>query len=79
VVIVFYQPQQPPRRWFANIRCITGGWKTAFQFGYFGQVLIFSKRNLIIFRPFAFGTKLTNLNTNPKYLLKKNTNPKPKN
>jgi hypothetical protein len=56
----------------------------------FGEVLIFSKiKKLIIFGP--FGKKLRNLNTNPKYLLKKiqiqnitnlniqtQTNPKPK-
>jgi len=43
----------------------------------FGPVLIFSKIIIIIIIIFGpFGTKLTNLNTNPKYLLKENTNPK---
>jgi hypothetical protein len=31
----------------------------------------FKKKNKKIFETFAFGTKLTNLNINPKYLLKK--------
>jgi hypothetical protein len=68
---------------------ITGSLRIVFEFGLvFGQVLI-SKKKINNFWP--FGTKLTNLNTNPKYLLKKiqiqtttnlnnqiQTNPKPK-
>jgi len=43
------------------------------------RILSFPKNTLIILDLLLFGTKLTNLNTNPKYLLKKkNTNPKHK-
>lgn len=47
---------------------ITGGLKTAFWFGLW-EGFNFFKIIIIIFGP--FGIKLTNLNTNKKYLLKK--------